>query len=185
MANTIHGIDITRLHNSTQNDQLRNITNQIQSFQNKSIKTEITENNRQIIIKCDSCTFSTPDPRGLRMHKQGAHGEKVENPNFIPPEFHQCRNCDNFYLTRQELNSHVETVHKFMCLKCNLRFDTIEILQNHALTVHQENLILLANCNLCNQGNLFKSIDTYSGVAQKAVTLLWKYFFIFFNFHIF
>ena len=168
MANTIHGIDITRLHNSTQNDQLRNITNQIQSFQNKNIKTEITESNRQIVIKCDSCTFSTPDPRGLRMHKQGAHGEKVENPNLIPPEFHQCRNCDNFYLTRQELNSHVETVHKFMCLKCNLRFDTIEILQNHALTVHQENLILLANCNLCNQGNLFKSIDNYSGVAQKA-----------------
>ena len=165
MGNAINGIDITRLHNSTQNDQLRNITNQIQSFQNKNIKTEISEQNRQIatghhiVIKCDSCTFSTPDPRGLRMHKLGAHGEKVENPNLISPEFHQCRNCDNFYLTRQELNSHVETVHKFMCLKCNLRFDTMEILQNHAETVHGEKLILLANCNVCNQGNLLKGID--------------------------
>jgi hypothetical protein len=93
LGNVINGIDITRLHNSTQNDQLRNITNQIQSFQNKNIKTEISENNRQItaghyiVIKCDRCTFSTQDPRVLRMHKLGAHGEKVENPidnNLIP-----------------------------------------------------------------------------------------------------
>ena len=108
------------------------------------------------------------------MHKLGAHGEKVENPNLIPPEFHQCRNCDNFYFTRQELNSHVETVHKFMCLKCNLRFDSMKILQNHALTVHRENLILLANCNVCNQGNLLKGIDNFFGAAHKSVTLLWK-----------
>ncbi len=86
LGNSINGIDITRLQNSTQNDQLRNITNQIQSFQNKNIKTEISEKNRQIasghfiVIKCDRCTFSTQDPRVLRMHKLGAHGEKVEKP---------------------------------------------------------------------------------------------------------
>ena len=90
LGNSIKGIDITRLHNSTQNDQLRNITNQIQSFQNKNIKTEIPEKDRQkatghyIVIKCDRCTFSTQDPRVLDMHKHGAHGEKVENPNLIP-----------------------------------------------------------------------------------------------------
>ena len=168
LGNTIDSRSIDIYMNSTQNDQLRNITNQIQSFQNKNIKTEISEKN--LVIKCDSCTFSTPDPRGLRMHKLGAHGEKVENPNLIPPEFHQCRNCDNFYLTRQELNSHVETVHKFMCLKCDLRFDSMEILQNHAETVHREKLILLANCNVCNQGNLLKGIDN----GSESCSLLWK-----------
>ena len=125
-----------------------------------------------MLIKCDSCTFSTPDPRILRIHELGAHGEKVENPNLIPPEFHQCRNCDNFYFTRQELNSHVETVHKFLCLKCNLRFDSMKILQNHALTVHREKLICLANCNVCNQGNLLKGIGNSLGAAHKAVTFL-------------
>ena len=72
----------------------------------------------------DECFDGNDQSSGDQNHSENAILEK-------------CTFCDNHYTTKEELHSHIDSVHKFLCIDCNLGFETIEIFEKHAEAIHK------------------------------------------------
>jgi hypothetical protein len=96
-------------------------------------KLDVKEPEKQKEFSCDQCEVTFKTENDVRVHKEFAH------LNTEPVEI-KCKYC-NYKTVEFAMETHVDKVHKFRCLKCNYSpvVDSQERLDYHTRLAHGEN----------------------------------------------
>ena len=135
----------------------------LRSIHGQNVLSEIPEKEKSIraltlkqhLFKCNLCEFGYDDEKEHNLHLQSKHG------NLSKPQNSKCVLSEQKLNNDHDIKEHLEATHErasiFLCDKCDLTFESENILKVHIQTTHKSSKVDLAvsdqnaiKCDLCD-----------------------------------
>ena len=144
-------------------EMVPNLENHVETSRNMPENREIS-----LPFKCNICQMSHNSELDLEWHFATNH----EVNSSIVQENNVCQLCDFGAITVDELESHIIRCHAFKCERCDMIFQSMELLQVHRVSIHDN--LTFKKCSLCdfeseNESILSQHRNTMH--SQNGVTL--------------